>query len=422
MANYIALIRKADFIDLYKYGSIHINRDVIRQFSCNIDDLPNREPIFRDLTCFANSFDSTFVYLFIHYEKISGRENDVNITDVHGIYPLDDEAKKELSISLDPRIEIHNPLWPTAVYNLQKKQSIQDCRNGASNIWKIYNISDSIETINTIVTDDIIKEVVEEVYDNRRPIGDLPIWVYIMRYERHAFYPNNTIGAFMDTVNAIFNYFKKHEVDSTEIESTIIMQFLQYCNTQKPYMLFDDVLQKMNEEPRIYKFIDLAKEIEPNYDLIKIATLFYIYRNKYKGGFIYEQAMEKSGLKHNIEFSIACYMLGCVLGYEHTYDCLYEQMPLAIFKSKQLEHIQESANKQETHVSTNCGGELEKSIEIKFINKGENPVFPCTMGIPKKKGAGFLKNPAPQIVNDINKYLQLKNEGWEVIIENKELW
>lgn len=424
MANYLALIRKADFIDLYKYGYLHINRDLIRQFTCKIEDLPNREVIFRDLTYYANAFDSTFVYLFIHYEKTIGRdrENDINIADIRGIYPLDDEAKKELSTSLDSRIEIRNPLWPNAVYNLQKWQSIQDCKNGASNIWKIYHLSDSIENINTIVTDDIIKEIIDEVYDNRRPMGELPIWVYIMRYERHAFYPNNTIGAFMDTANVIFNYYKKYEVDSSEIESTIIMQFLQYWNTMKPDMRFDDVLQKMSEEPKISKFIYLSKEIVPNYDLIKIATLFYIYKNKYKGGFIYERDMEKHGIKFNTEFSIACYMLGCILGHEHTYDCLYEQMPLAIFKKKQFEVIQESANKQETYVSANDNCELVKPIEIKSINKGENMVFPCKMGKPKKNGKGFLKNPEPQIINDLDMYLQLEKKGWKIIIGDKELW
>ena len=102
--------------------------------------MPFREPIFDDITFFANSFDSTFTYLFINYKKVEGRENDINIADVQGIYPLDDEAKKELSISLDPRIQIHNPLWPNAVYKLQKSQSVQNCKNGAINIWRIYNI------------------------------------------------------------------------------------------------------------------------------------------------------------------------------------------------------------------------------------------------------------------------------------------
>ena len=138
MANYLALIRKADFVDLFKYGSLHVNRDMVRQFSCKVEELPDRQPIFDDLSYYSNAFDSTFTYLFIHYEKNLGRVNDINIADVRGIYPLDKEAKKELSLSLDPRIKINDPLWADAVFNLQKKQTIQDSKNGASNIWKIY--------------------------------------------------------------------------------------------------------------------------------------------------------------------------------------------------------------------------------------------------------------------------------------------
>ena len=128
MANYLALIRKADFVDLYKYGSIHINKDMTRQFSCKVEELPNRKPIFDDLSYFANAFDSTFTYLFIHYENNFGRVNDINIADVRGLYPLDNEAKTELSLSLDPRIKINKPLWPDAVFNLQKRQTIQIVR------------------------------------------------------------------------------------------------------------------------------------------------------------------------------------------------------------------------------------------------------------------------------------------------------
>lgn len=420
MANYLALIRKADFVDLYKYGSLHINKDMIRQFTCKVDELPNREPIFSDLSNFANAFDSTFTYLFIHYENLSGRENDVNIADVRGVYPLDYEAKTELSISLDPRIEIHNPLWPSAVYNLQKRLFFQECKNGASNIWKIYNISDSIGNVVAIVTDAIIQEVVDELYENRHPSGNLPVWVYVMRYERHAFYPNNSIGAFMDTVNAIFNYYQKREVDSAEIESTKIMQFLQYCNMKNPNMQFGEVLQRLDAETQIASFINLAKEIEPNFNLIKTATLFYIYRNKYKEEFRYEQAWEEYGKNNGIEFSIACYMLGCILGHEHTYDCLYEHLPLAIFKKKPPV-INEPVRKkgEEGKTFTTTVDKESKSEEYKSISK-VTPKFPCWMGKPKKTG-GFSKSPKPKQVKNINDYLKLESQGWKVIKEQR-LW
>lgn len=443
MANYLALIRKADFVDLYKYGSIHINKDMTRQFSCKVEELPNSKPIFDDLSYFANAFDSTFTYLFIHYESNFGRVNDINIADVRGLYPLDKEAKTELSLSLDPRIRINQPLWPDAVFNLQKRQTIQDCKNGASNIWKIYNLSDSIEDMNNVINDSVIGEVVDELFENRRPNGELPIWVYIMRYERHAFYPNNTIGAFMDTVNAIFNFSQKREVDSAEIESTLIMQFFQHCNNYNANMSFNEVIQRLyaQDDSRITKFINLTRNIVSDFDLIKVATLFFIYRNRYKEEFKYENGWNQSKTIGK-EFSIACYMLGCFLGHEHTYDCLYERLPLAIFKLKGTKAIdeepvvEEPVKEQEltNEESSNQSDVIDSNDETKTIpNKpvGDNneqtinakvlPKFPCKMGKPKK-GGGFSKSPKPKMVNNMNKYLELESLGWKEIKEDNKLW
>lgn len=453
MANYLALIRKADFVDLYKYGSLHINKDQTRQFTCSVEELPNKEAIFNDLTYFANAFDSTFTYLFLHYENNLGRINDINIADVRGIYPLDNEAKTELSLSLDSRIKINAPLWPDAVFNLQKRQSIQDCKNGASNIWKIYNLPESIEETGQIVNDKILTEVVDELYENRHPSGKLPIWVYIMRYERHAFYPPNTIGAFMDAVNAIFNYMADREVDSAEIESTMIMRFLAYCNEQMPNMQFDEILQKLGiqEDPKIVQFLKTVEEIETNVDLLKAASLFFIYRNRYKENFIYEKKWEQVGKKYGREFSVACYMLGCFLGHDHTYDCMYEHLPLAIFKEQNFDNLIEIPNEEnqitegkdsdesiieetskeglledksaisgeskiETSPEPSMASETERKINAKVL-----PHFPCKMGKPKR-GGGFAKSPKPKMVVNMDEYLKLESQGWKEIKEDKKLW
>lgn len=335
--NYIALIRKADFVDLFKYGSLHVNRDTIRQITCPVSQLASKECIFNDLFYFSNPFESTFEYLFIHYENNNGRENDVNIADVQGVYPLDYEAKTELSLTLDPRIEIKDPLWPKAVHSMQMKQTFNDCINGISNVWNIYGLKDSKDSIKDIISDSILHEVIDEIYGNIHPNGNLPIWVYIMRYERHAFYPNNTIGYFMDAFNCVFNFMQQREVDSSELEGTKIMQFLNSCD-QQPIQKksFYNIYAALYKEPAVANILDKAKEIEPNFDLIKSATLFFIFRDRYKEDFYIEQQYLETGLKSGFEFSVACYMLGFILGHEHTYDCLYSYIPLNIFKQSNI--------------------------------------------------------------------------------------
>lgn len=331
MEKYIALIRKDDFVDLFKYGSFHINKDSIRKFTCPVSELPQKESIFNDLVYFSNAFDSTFEYVFIIFRKGQNRDNDLNISDVLGIYPLDQEAKRALSLNLDPRIVINDPLWPDAVFPLQKKHTLNDFKAGIANVWKIYGLKDSIESVKNYIPDEVFNEFIDEMYENRRPKGDIPLLTYIMRYNRHAFYPKNTVGYFMDTINAVFSYMQKREVDSSEIMGTMIMQFLQHCSDTLADKSFGNIFSKLYKEPSVSKILEKINEFEPNYNLLKAATLYYIFRDRYREELKYEEIYLKTGLKNGFEFSVACYLLGATLGHDHTYDCLYSELPLPIF-------------------------------------------------------------------------------------------
>jgi hypothetical protein len=179
--NYIALIRRADFTDLFKYGNIHINTNMTKRVSGDIRELSNSPAFFEELFYFANAFDYSFSYLFIHYKKTeSGSTNNIRIEDVLGIYPLDNDAKREFSLSFDPRIKIQDPLCPNAVVNFQKKQAIQNSSKGVDNIWKIYNISEEEKIVDYIDFPAVIKEVIDELYEDRRPSGDIDVWVYFL--------------------------------------------------------------------------------------------------------------------------------------------------------------------------------------------------------------------------------------------------
>lgn len=361
--NYIALIRKNDFVDLFKYGSLHVNKDTIRPFSCPVSQLASKECIFKDLIYFSNAFESTFEYVFIHYVNNNGRVNDVNIADVQGVYPLDYEAKTEFALTLDSRIDIKEPLWPSAVLDMQKKQTFDNCLNGIYNIWKIYGLKDSIYSVKQIISDSILREVVDEIFENRHPNGDLPIWVYVMRYERHSFYPNNTVGYFMDAFHSVFNFMQQREVDSSEIDGTNIMKFLYYCDQQPTEKkTFSNVYTALHKEPAVINIINKVKEIVPDFDLIKSATLFFIFRDRYKEEFRFERSYLETGLKSGYEFSIACYMLGFILGHEHTYDCLYSYLPLSIFKKSDTQVV------IPTDIANNA------SLSVKEIRKGEDEI------------------------------------------------
>lgn len=340
MTNYLALIRKADFTDLFKYGKLHINNDMKTDFSCSVEKLPFHPEVFFNLTHFANSFDSAFAYLIIHYVKDStkGLANDVYIEEVQNIYPLDFESKEAFAMSFDERIRIENPIWPDSVWNLQKQQQFNDCLKGAANLRAILGFSNSDHECKKIISDDIVREVVNELYEENRPTGDLPIWVYLLRYERHSYYPQSTLGYFMDLVNVVCNMMASREVEEDDIKNTQIFVLLDSLR-KHPELQYKQIYQWLVENTAAQGFFKKIDEYESRVDFSKVATLFLILRNKYKEDFFYEKEFVEYCKSFGFEFELAAYLLGIVLGHEHTYDCMYDMLPLSIFKKAIKSHI-----------------------------------------------------------------------------------
>ena len=337
MTNYLALIRKADFTDLFKYGRLHINNDMKTDFSCSVEELPSHPEVFHHLTHFANSFDSAFAYLIIHYVKASsnGLANDVNIEEVQNIYPLDFESKEAFAMSFDERIRIENPIWPESVWSLQKQQQFSDCLKGAANLREILGFKDSDYKCKEIISDDIVREVVNELYDDIRPSGNLSIWVYLLRYERHSFYPQNVLGCFMDMANVVCNRQQKQEVDESSVMQTNIYRFLTELRKNEKHKI-GDIHDKIIDSPELKIFLEKTREYEPQVDFTIVATLFFYLKYTYKEDFHYKEkdviSISSGKEKFGFEFELAAYLLGIIKGHLHTYDCMYDMLPLPIFK------------------------------------------------------------------------------------------
>ena len=173
-----------------------------------------------------NSFESSFAYLIINYVKEESLDfSIVSIEEVRHVFPLDFEAKREFESSFDEHIKIDNPIWSDAVSLIKKKQMFHSSMQGVRNIFNIFKL-DGTDKCKKIISDDTVEEMLSAVYDDVRPQGDLPIWVYLMRYERHSFYPKDSLGYFMDIVHIVVNFMAKQEVDDMTVESTGIYNVL----------------------------------------------------------------------------------------------------------------------------------------------------------------------------------------------------
>ena len=334
MKHYLALIRKADFTDLFKYGSLHINNDMKTDFQCPVEELPEHPELFKALSYYANAFDNAFAYLIIHYTKetTKGLSNDVYIEELQHVYPLDYESKNNLEFSFDERIRIEEPIWSDSVLELQKRMMINECKKGAQNIHKIIGFDKSDFNCEDFVTDDIIKEIVDELYEDRRPNGKISIWAYLLRYERHDFYPQNILGCFMDVVNIACNRHAMQEVSENAINNTDIFKLLDSFRYPDPK--FEDIYHAICTEESAKRFLSMVDQYESRIDFVKTATLFMYLRNRYAEDFKYEPTIIEHCKKYGEGFELATYLLGIVMGHMHTYDCLYEKLPLAIFKEK----------------------------------------------------------------------------------------
>lgn len=335
MKSYLVLIRRADFIDLFKFGFFYLNSEKVVEFDCPISELSKRDDIYDALFTRINSFESSFAYLIINFTKVNDTDvtSVVTITEVKHIFPLDLEAKREYESSFDEHVKIDNPIWSDAISLIKKKQLYQNSMQGVRNIFKIFKL-EGIEKCKEFISEDTVEEMLSNVYDDIRPSGDVSLWVYLMRYERHSFYPKESLGYFMDIVHIIVNFMSKKEVEDYIVESTDIYKILSTYEG-KGYKT-NEILHHLRQNEKASGFLTKIASFVPDVDFILIAVNYLKMRDLYKDVFTYdEKFISACKASFGENFTIASYMIGIALGHDKTYTCLYESLPLAIYKSKE---------------------------------------------------------------------------------------
>ena len=296
-------------------------------------------------------------------------------------------------MSFDERIRIENPIWPESVWSLQKQQQFNDCLKGAANLREILGFKDSDYKCKEIISDDIVREVVNELYDDIRPSGNLSIWVYLLRYERHSFYPQNVLGCFMDMANVVCNRQQKQEVDESSVMQTNIYRFLTELRKNEKHKI-GDIHDKIIDSPELKIFLEKTREYEPQVDFTIVATLFFYLKYTYKEDFHYKEkdviSISSGKEKFGFEFELAAYLLGIIKGHLHTYDCMYDMLPLPIFKK--------ASNAQSLSGShTNNGQESSESKDSPESKETSEPKDSSeSKEISKSKDAPEIKKETPE--------------------------
>lgn len=336
MKDYISIIRKAEFIDLFKYGSIYI-RYAVEFDGEALDVHANNKQLFDSLTSSMNMYEYSFEYLIIHFKADAFSTNiKINIKNVICIYSFDVDSMKEMSTSFDDRIEIRISPWSTLFAEhqeaLQAKQNIL----GVENIWKIFNLeAEELEYCRKLIPEKDLILAYKLFRDNKKPTGVLPIWVYLLRYERHSFYPRDKRGFFCDALHAIMNYKANDSMLEDLAEEAPVYPMLKTLEKAN----FKELSEVFNTAP----FTQWSAEIsESNYWIY--ASMYYYMKAIFSEGLNLKAELLPCPINEFIsysrsfgerEFAIACYLLGFTFGYELTYDALYEVINPPFFKRKQ---------------------------------------------------------------------------------------
>ena len=136
---YITLIKKESFDSLFKYGRIHLGNSNPLCITNHIDEYKNSPSILKELFKERDDFEMSFEYVLINYvTDEEDPKSTVRIENVLGLYALDEQSVNSLSARLDPRVVINPPLWPKAMNEIKMAKSVESCKRGIDNVWKIF--------------------------------------------------------------------------------------------------------------------------------------------------------------------------------------------------------------------------------------------------------------------------------------------
>lgn len=367
MVQYLSIIRKSDFIDLFKYGHLFIHYSL--PFFGKLNEYNDDKDMFDFLTCKMNLFEYSFEYLVLHFQTEGNKDSsfEVQMSDVLCIYAFNSEAKKEMSISFDPRIQIHVSPWAKWFDELQKKQFINQSMRGIDNLWKVFGLNEE-DKVNCrkIIKDDIISEVFRQLYSNERPTGDQSLWTYLLRYERHSLYPRNMKGFFCDFIHVVCNWTSKREHHGEIAETTAVYQHLKgtkFGEFEK--VVRESQLNQMTSDATGCTFCVVSPFFLYLKSIFTDGVDLKINYNGILGNTIVNAAKEN----YKFDFALATYLLGITLGFDKTYDAYYETIGLSIFKKVVKDEPKEPIDAESVNKLTTIGLGIDSDVENKLAEE-----------------------------------------------------
>lgn len=365
MVNYLSIISRSDFSNLYKFGHIYVHNVV--PFEGKLSDHADDKFLFDAVTAYMDTYEYSTEYLLLHIIKIpfSGSSVEIFVKDIVGVYALDDEAKASLAVSLDSRIIIQVSAWNDFFSELNKKQAIRQSKAGEFNCFEIFKISNEDRAeVAKLLPKEFVEELFSDLFSHVRPSGNRSIWNYLIRYERHNPYWNDNRGFFSDAIHVYENFKQKSEIEYEIADEVPLGDVIGSSGTK-----FSEIYKLLKHEQG-----DDYQVNGCNY--FAVAPLFLYLKSCFKEVGITPASFYSNEYLYNgdfytyfgFDFAVAVSLLGISLGHDLTYSCYYEIQNLGIFN-----HFMESRiNAQILNPET--GDSLNSQEAQELINKLSNEV------------------------------------------------
>lgn len=326
MKYYIAMFRKDDLIDLYKFGSLYVYTQIV-EYKESIEKL-EMDCNFAENKFFAkcNPMDYSIEYYIVVLECAS-KPGKINISQVRKIYALDMDSYK-IGLDLDRKLTISEPIWHEEYLKFQVKRYVDGAKAGAFIMNNIFGFENCDKLLKLNKKNDFLFEVYYDSYKSCNPEGKHCIWYYLLRYERHQNYLNDYGGYFLDMLHVYANYKKGMFIDAD----------IKQHRTGK--LIVESGCHNFGN---LWKLIDAkgkdtvtTMKKDKVQSLIKVAPFFFLLKNEFKVGISNEvHYMGKYPLNEfvniikntykdsEMELRMAVQLVGYALGWDYTYKYSY---------------------------------------------------------------------------------------------------
>lgn len=328
MVNYLTIISRTDFSNLYKFGHLYVHNIV--PFGGKLSDHADDKFLFDAVTEYMDTYEYSTEYLLLHIFKVpfSGSSVEIFVKDIVGVYALDEEARASLAVSLDSRIVIRVSAWNSFFNELNKRQAIRQAKAGEYNCFEIFRIkNEDRNAVSRLIPKGFVEELFSDLYSHVRPSGNRSIWNYLIRYERHQPYWNDNRGFFSDAIHVYENFKQKSEIDYEIADEVPLGDVIASCGTK-----ITDIYKLLK-----HKQGDDYQVNGCNY--FAVAPLFLYLRSNFKEGGITPASFYSNEHLYNgdfykyfgFDFAVAVSLLGISFGHDLTYSSYYEISNLGIF-------------------------------------------------------------------------------------------